>query len=401
MSEPHDPHAHYIPGEPAKPLPIKRGLLILGIIAVAVIAGGLAMRAKSAQEVRTWTDARATPIVYAQTAKEVAGKNEILLPGRLEAYSEAPIFARVGGYIKRWHVDIGSRVKSGQLMAEIDTPELSQQLEQAKADLANAQANETLAETTAKRWKNLRATDAVSQQETDQKLSDLAARSAQVSAAQANVSRMRALEAFRQVNAPFEGVVTARKTDVGALINAGSSNGTELFRVADVHVLRVSVRVPQNQAAKIKVGMTATLTVPEHPGKTFPATLKRTSGAISTASGTLLAELEVDNKDGLLTPGAYAEIRLGTADEAPSKRVPASALIFRKGIAQLGIVDSEGKVTLKKVQIGRDFGAEVEITAGLADGDRLIISPPDSLEEGDLVRVQEPKPDTPKPGKAG
>lgn len=403
----HNEHHHDEPGFPhasAKPTGLKRAGVIVAVAAILLVATGIWARANKAGEVQKWTNERAVPSVSVLTAKDVAAKSELVLPGRLEAYSEAPIFARVSGYLKKWNVDIGTQVRAGQLLAEIDTPELYQQLEQAKADLANAQANEALAESTAKRWKNLRATDSVSQQETDQKNSDLAVRSAAVAAAQANVSRMKSLESFKRVTAPFDGVVTSRKTDIGALINAGSGNGVELFRVADVHILRVSVRVPQNQAARIQAGMIATLTVPEHPGQTFSATLKRTSGAISTTSGTLLAELEVDNKEGKLTPGAYAEIKLGLAADNQTKRVPASALILRKGGVQLAVVGKDNRVVMKKIQMGRDFGSEIEVLSGLDPDDRIIDSPPDSLEDGELVRIEVPppaKPDNkPAPGQA-
>lgn len=379
----------------ASPLKLGRAAVIASALTIAVVVFGVTMRANTAGEVRRWTDERATPSVSLYQPRYDASSNVLVLPGNLQAFFEAPIFARVSGYLKRWDVDIGARVKAGQLLAEIDTPELYQQLEQAKADLVSAKSNEKLAEITAQRWKNLRATDSVSQQEADQKAGDLAAKTAAVAAAQANVNRYQTLESFKRITAPFDGIVTARKTDIGALINAGSGTGVELFSVADVHKLRVFARVPQIYASRIKIDMSAVLMVPEHPGKTFPAVLKRTSGAISATSGTLLAELEVDNKEGLLTPGSYAEIKLDLAGNSKAQRVPASALILRRGGVQLATVDKENRVVMKKVIVGLDLGSEVEILSGLDAADKVIETPPDSLEQGDLVRVLEPA--APKP----
>lgn len=368
--------------------PLRRqGIMALGV-ALAIAAIGVVVRGNSVATVRAWTDERAVPTVHLIQPALGHESNSLTLPGRLQPYIEAPIFARVSGYLKRWEVDIGMRVRSGQLMAEIDTPELDQQLEQARADLISAQSNQKLAEITARRWRNLRETDSVSQQEADQKDSDLAARTAAVAAAQANVNRVLALESFKRITAPFDGVVTARRTDIGALINAGAGNsGVELFSVADVRKLRLFVRVPQSYASRIKVGASAKLSVPEHPGMTFDAKLVRTSGAINLSSGTLLAELEIDNKDGLLTPGGYAEVALQVADNDKALRIPASALLLRKEGAQVATVTADGRVALKKVSIGLDHGAEVEIVSGLDASDRVVQAPPDSIADGDAVRI--------------
>ena len=367
--------------------------LVVAVAAGVIAAGGILYRVNSLAQVKDWTESRAIPTVRLVEPRPGQGSNSLTLPGRLQPYIEAPIYARVNGYLKRWHVDIGTQVKSGQLMAEIDTPELDQQLEQAKADLVSAQSNRQLAEVTAKRWRNLRETDSVSQQEADQKEGDLSARTAAVSAAQANVNRVQALESFKRITAPFDGIVTARKTDIGALINAGAgSSGVELFSVADVRQLRLFVRVPQVYASRIRIGAPAKLSVPEHPGMNFTATLVRTSGAISSSSGTLLAELEIDNKEGLLTPGGYAEVSLDISGSQSSLRVPASALIMRKGGVQLATVSPDNRIVLKKVVVGLDHGSEVEILSGISAGEKIVPSPPDSIEDGDTVRVAVDKP---------
>ena len=364
--------------------------IIAAILAVAIVSSGIIIRKGRANDTRKWTGERAIPSVALINPRHDTVQHELQLPGRLQAYYEAPIFARVSGYLKRWNVDIGAHVHSGDVMAEIDTPEIDEQLKRAEADLANVVSKEKLAEITAKRWKNLLATDSVSQQEADQKAADLAVTQSEVAAAEANMNRDQALKSFKQVTAPFDGIVTARETDIGALINAGSGSGVELFKIADVHKLRLYMQIPQIYAAKTKVGMSATLTVPEHPGQSFSAVLTNRSGSINPLSGTLLAEFEVDNKAGMLTPGSYAEVKLGLPQSPLTMRVPASALIVRHGGVQLAVVDKNEHVILKKVVIGLDFGNDVEILSGLDPAEKLIDSPPDSLEQGDLVRVEKP-----------
>lgn len=369
---------------------LKRAGVVALIIAAIVVAWGLVSRSRNAREVNVWTQEQATPTVEIIAPHRGNSIRTLVLPGNLQPYIDAPIFARVNGYLLRWYHDIGARVKAGELLADIDTPELDHQLDQARADLASALSNQQLAEVTAKRWLNLLTTDSVSQQDADEKVADLAARRAAVDAARANVGRIEAFESFKRVVAPFDGVVTVRKTDVGALINAGS--GTELFNVASIDPLRLYVPVPQSYTQQIKAGIKATLSVPEHPDKEFSAVLTRTSGSISGSSGTLLAELAVTNKEGLLTPGSYAEVKFELPENAAIQRVPASALILRHGGVQLAVVQPDNHVKLKKVVIGRDFGAEVEILSGIEPNDRLVDSPPDSLEDGDQVRVSTPAP---------
>jgi multidrug efflux system membrane fusion protein len=385
---------HDTPNEPNQPDPRMRSRLmragvIAGVIAAIVVVVGLVARYQKAREVNQWTQTQAVPSVNVITARQGSTTSTLVLPGNLQPYIDAPILARVNGYLKVWYHDIGAHVKTGELLALIETPELDQQLDQAKADLASAIANENLAEVTAKRWANLLATDSVSKQDADEKMSNYVARKAATDAARANVGRIEALESFKRVVAPFDGIITARKTDVGALISAGT--GTELFNVASIDPLRLFVPVPQNYSQRIKVGMKATLTVPEYPGREFDATLVRTSGSIRGASGTLLVELEVANKTGTLTPGGYAEVKFILPEDAAIRRVPASALILRHGV-ELAVVQSDNRIKLKKVVLGRDFGSEVEIQSGLEPGDRIVDSPYDSIEDGDQVKVNTPEP---------
>lgn len=377
---------------------LKRTGTIAVMVAVVVVAWGLWSRHHTSQEVDSWTQEQAIPAVNVIAPRQGNALRTLELPGNLQPYIDAPILARVNGYLKVWYHDIGAKVRKGELLAIIDTPELDQQLDQAKANLVSAISKQQLAEVTAKRWLNLLTTDSVSQQDADEKVADLAARRAEVDAARANVARIEAFESFKRVVAPFDGVVTARKTDVGALIDAG--RGTELFNVSSVDPLRLYVPVPQSYSQQITPGIKAYLSVPEHPGQEFPAMLTRTSGSISGASGTLLAELAVDNKNGLLTPGGYAEVKFQLPANAAIERVPASALIFRKGGLQLAILRKDNHVKLVKIGVGRDFGSEIEVVSGLHPGDLIVDSPPDSLEDGDLVRLSTPdKSETPAPGK--
>lgn len=369
---------------------LKRTGLIVLIVAVVVVAVGIISRARSAAATQQWTTAQAIPTVSTLTPVDATTGDSVVLPGNLQAYAEAPIYARVNGYLKHWYQDIGAHVKAGQLLADIDAPDLDQQLIQAKADLASASSNADLARVTAKRWQNLLQSDAVSAQESDEKSGDLAAKRSAVAAARANVERLQALASFKRITSPFDGVVTARNTDVGALISAGNSTGPVLFSVADVHKLRVYVNVPQNQQASIVPGMTATLTVPEHPGQHYQATLAGTAHAISQNSGTVLVQFEVDNQDNSLTPGDYAEVNLSLPSSAQGLRVPASALIFRQQGLQLAVLGAGNHVLMRHVSIARDNGVDVDIASGLQAGDQVIDSPPDSLEQGDLVHPIKP-----------
>jgi RND family efflux transporter MFP subunit len=370
-----------------------RRLKIAGVatvgLAVAVVAVGVVTRVNADQKVGTWTDAQAVPTVKVISLGGQSGSQTLILPGDVQAFNASPIYARVPGYLKRWYVDIGAPVKAGQILAEIDTPELDQQLAQAKADLQMAIANQHLSDTTARRWGGLLAQDAVSQQDADIKNGDLAAKSAVVVSARANVSRLEALESFKRITAPFDGVVTTRSTDIGDLISAGGSTATPLFTVADVTKLRIYVRTPQNYSAGVQPGMTATFTVPEYPGRTFTAKLAASADAITPQSGTLLVQLQIDNADRALKPGAYAQVRFSLPANG-AIQVPATALMFRDNGMSVALVGAAGRVTMKPVTLVPDLATAVEVAAGLTAADRVIDSPPDSLRPGDQVRIAAP-----------
>lgn len=314
---------------------------------------------------------------------------EVVLPGNLQANYQAPIYARTNGYVRRWYVDIGAKVHKGQVLADIESPEVDQQLRQAEADLGVAQANKKIADVTADRWRVLRATDSVSKQEADEKVSAAQANDAQVLSARANVLRLQQLAGFERVIAPFDGVITARNTDIGDLINAGSGSGAALFGIADTSRLRLYVRVPQEDAAAMKPGLTAELHVPDRPGVAYRAAVDTTANAIDPATRTLNVELLVDNSKGELLPGAYAEVhfRVAPEDAGRSFLLPANVLLFRGDGLHVATVDAHDRVVLKPVTIGRDYGAKVEIVSGLSADDHVILSPPDSLVGGALVRV--------------
>lgn len=362
------------------------GIGALGLAALIVSVRILAY-IHTKDSLAAWTNEQAIPTVDVMHADSGSAAATLVLPGSVQAYYEAPIHARVSGYLKQWYQDIGAHVKAGQLLATIDTPELDQQLEQAKADLATAQANQSLAKITATRWKNLLAEDAVSAQEADEKSGDYEAKTALMNAAQANVDRLQALESFKRIVAPFDGIVTSRKTDVGALIVAGENNGPELFSVADVSKLRVYVHVPQNYSARINPHDTATLTVPEYPGESFPAKLVTSADAVSDLSGTVLVELETGNQGGRLKPGDYAEVHLKLPQIGQQLLVPSSAIIFRDQGTQVAVLGPGDHVILKDIHIARDNGVDVDVDTGLSPKDLVINSPPDSLAQGDLVRV--------------
>lgn len=372
------------------PRPVPRGLrtggIVIAVVLVAIVAIGLTQRARSSSELRDWTDANALPVVATVQPQPLGAGAALQLPGRLEAYASAPIHARTSGYLKDWKVDIGAHVKAGQLLAEIETPDVDQQLAQARADLAKAKADAELAKTTAARWQAMLGTDAVSKQEVDEKLGDYAAKQAAENAARANVERLSATQGFQRIVAPFDGVVTSRSTDVGALISAGGGSGPELFTVADTHKLRVYVQVPQRYVPAIRAGQTATMTVPEYPGREFEAKIETTAHAISAASGGTLVQLAVDNADGTLLPGGYADVSLALPGGGRGASVPASCLIFDGSGMHVALLGADDKVKMTPIEITRDLGKTVEV-AGLQSGDRIIDSPPDSLRDGDRVRL--------------
>jgi RND family efflux transporter MFP subunit len=357
-------------------------------VAAAVVAHGLGLRAAQDSRLHALTEAAAVPNVAVVTPSSADNHSGLELPGRLEAYIRAPIYARVPGYLKSWSHDIGSRVQAGDVLAEIDTPDLDQQLSQARADLNVAQANAKLAEITAKRWQSLAGTDAVATQDVDQRNFTWNANVAQVKAAQANVDRLVAEESFKHLIAPFDGIVTARETDIGALINVGAGGGgTELFVVSDTSKLRVYVNVPQNFVPSVPPGTKATISVPEHPGKTYSGTVEASAQSVTPSSGTTLMEIIVDNTAGELMPGDYASIHLEVTSAGPVLSVPSSALIFDAKGLSIATVDSAERVRLKPVSIARDLGTVVEVASGLAPDDRVIENPPDGVENGAAVHL--------------
>ncbi|WP_254459051.1 efflux RND transporter periplasmic adaptor subunit [Xanthomonas sacchari] len=374
---------------PIPPRRLRLAALIASIVVLAIVVAGVATRAGDARRLRAWTDDQAVPTVAVVAPDTNQGSGVLNLPGRLEAYARAPIFARTSGYLKWWKTDIGAKVKAGDVLAEIQTPDLDQQLLQAKADLANARVNAALAQTTARRWQAMGQTEVVSKQAVDEKTGDYDAKRALAQSAQANLERLEALKGFARLVAPFDGTVTARETDVGALINAGG--GQELFVVSDTRKLRMYVNVPQSDAPSVHTGSRVTLTVPEYPGQTFSGVVDSASGAVNAASGTTLVQVAVDNQDGKLLPGGYASVRFDLPADAALLRVPASALVFDDKGLRVAVVDAHDTVVFKPVTIARDYGKTVELGSGVAAGDRLIESPPDGLADGDKVRISAPK----------
>ena len=364
--------------------PIVGAIVLLG--AVGAVMWGVSTRTRALGVVTQETRDMAVPAVAVVTPTRSAPQEEIVLPGTIQAFTDAPIYARTNGYLKRWHVDIGARVQAGQLLAEIDTPELDQQLLQARADLSTAQANARLAQTTAERYRDLIQSDSVSRQDLDNANGNLEAREAAVESARANVKRLEQLQAFHRIEAPFAGVITARNTDIGALIDSGS-NAKELFHVAAVNKLRVFVNVPQVYSRAARAGLSADLTLKEFPGRRFTGTLARTANAIEVASRTLLTEIDVDNPRNELLPGSYAEVHIKLPAATTTLQLPVDALIFKADGLQVASVDAHNRVALVTVTSGRDFGDMVEILSGLTGSERVISNPPDSLAPGNIVRV--------------
>ncbi|CAB3756328.1 efflux RND transporter periplasmic adaptor subunit [Paraburkholderia solisilvae] len=357
-------------------------------VVIAVVGWGIGSRVSAEKALTRVTDAAAQPTVFAVAAAPGPAVEDLVLPGTVQAEYETPIYARTSGYIKRWYTDIGTRVKAGTLLAEIDSPEVDRQLLQAKADLKTAEANNVVAQATAKRVHALLPTQSVSAEQDDQATSDAAARAALVASAEANVERLSELVGFERVVAPYDGVVTARETDIGNLINAGSGTGPELFRVADTRKLRIYVQVPQSYAALIRPGVATELRFPEYPGRTFPAALVRTADAIEPRARTLLVELEADNGKGELFPGGYTDVQFTLPITERHVNVPANALLFRAEGLRIASVSKEGVVTLHKVTLGRDFGTTVEVTSGIEPGTMIVLNPPASVVDGERVSVR-------------
>jgi RND family efflux transporter MFP subunit len=366
--------------------PLVGGLLLLAIV-LGLAFWGVSTRAKALAVVTKETKQLAVPTVTVVSPERGVPQEEISLPGSMQAFTDAAIYARTNGYLKRRLVDIGSRVRAGALLAEIDTPELDSQLQQARAELATAEANARLATTTADRYRDLIKTESVSQQDLDNANGNLEARQAAVESAKANVRRLEQLHGFRRIEAPFDGVITARNTEIGALIDSGS-NAKELFHIAAVHRLRVFVNVPEVYSRAAQPGISATLTLKEFPSRTFTGTLARTAQAIDVASRTLLTEIDVDNSKGELLPGSYAEVHLKLPTPTSTLKLPVNALIFKTDGLQVATVKGD-RIAMVPVSVGRDFGNDVEIVSGLSGGERIVVNPPDSLADGVTVRVAE------------
>ncbi len=362
-------------------------LICFGVVAILVAGYGLISRAATNSKLHELTDERAVPTVAIVKPTVVENQTGLELPGRLQAFIRAPIYARVPGYLKTWKHDIGSKVKAGELLAEIDTPDLDQQLKQARGDLSVAEANAKLAQITAQRWQSLEGTDAVAKQDVDQRTFTLNANLAQVKAAQANVDRLVAEAGFKRLIAPFDGIVTARETDIGALINEGATGGAELFVVSATSKLRVYVNVPQNDVPSVPPGTQATIRVPEHPDKTYSGTVESSSQSVDPTTGTTLMQIIVDNSTGELMPGDFASIKLQVAAAANVLSVPSSALIFDANGLSIATVDAGGHVLVKPVKIRRDLGAVIELASGLSPDDRVIQNPPDGIATGAEVRL--------------
>jgi RND family efflux transporter MFP subunit len=396
------------PPPPEDTAPPPRKLRRVGVIAVlaaiAIAAFGILQRRSHEAEVAQWTREQAIPTVAVITPRAGAATQQLVLPGTVQAWFEAPIYARVNGYLKKWNFDYGAVVKKGDVLADIETPDLDAQLAAAQAKLNSAravvkvrEAEEQFAHSTNQRWRDS-PKGVVSVQEQESKEADynsakarLSSSNAEVAVDQGEADRLVAMEGFKRIAAPFDGVVTARETDVGALINAGSGtgggNGPELFRVADIHMMRVYVQVPQQLSAGIKAGLTADLQLPQYPDKTFKATVATTSNAINTAARTLLVELHADNTDGKLQPGAYAQVDFELPGDPNVVRIPTSALVFREHGMEIAAIGADDTIELKPIKLGRNLGTDVEVIQGLKLSDRLVNSPPDSLSTGDKVHV--------------
>jgi len=371
---------------------VRRYSLILLIVALSLAAWGEVSRVRARSSLGKETAEAAIPMVVTVTPNRTSLGEELVLPGTVQAYIEAPIYARTSGYLKGWRTDIGTQVTKGQLLGEIETPEVDRQLSQAEADLATARANEALSTTTNVRWQGLLTTESVSKQDADEKAGDAAAKKAAADSAAANVARLHELESFKRVVAPFSGVITARNTDIGALINAGQSTGAELFRIADTHKLRIYVQVPEAYAAATSPGLEADLRFAEQPNKLFTAKTVRTSNALDPTLRTLQVELELDNANRDVFPGAYAEVHFKLPASAQSLRLPANTVLFRAAGLQVATLDGQKHVKLKSIVQGRDFGNTIEILSGVEPDEVVILNPPDSLTDGVLVRISPPPP---------
>ena len=382
---PHDPHK-------------KRKLLIIFAVVFVIGSVGIGFRLHSAWTLKGETKDNALVAVSVISPKEGPSEEELVLPGNVQAWHEATIYARTNGYVKAWYTPMGSTVKEGQLLAEIETPEVDAQLRQTEADLKTAEANAKLADSTAVRWKALLKSASVSKQEADEKIGDAMAKDAALASAKANRDHLQELSSFKEVVAPFDGIITSRTLDIGMLVSEGSTTQQPLFRIVQADNLRVYVRVPQNYAARITPDVVAELHVVDHPGEVYKASFLKTAEALDAASRTLLTEFKFENPDNALMAGGYAEVHLKLPSVSKNMRLPVNALIFRSEGLQVGVVDESNHVALKTVTMGRDFGNEVELSSGILPEDKVVINPPDSLSDKQEVRVVAPKVDDKKEG---
>jgi len=383
---------HSGPQSEAKPHKSARtrwvALAVVSLAVAAVLAYGIWSRVRASKKLGTETSQLAVTKVSVVSPKQTAPAQEIILPGNVQPFISSPIYARTNGYLKNWYVDIGARVKQGQLLAVIDAPEVDQQLAQSLSNLNTAKANLALAEITKNRYEGLIKTNAVAQQDVDNAIGSYKANQAIVAADEANVKQLQALQSFERIYAPFDGVVTARNTDIGDLIDSGSSGGvkTDMFHIAQPGTLRVYVNVPEEYSQGVKVGMTANLALAEFPGRTFQGKLVRTADAINVTTRTLLIEVDVQNPTGTLLTGSYAEVHLQVPTQASTYLIPVNTLLFRTEGLRVGIVE-DGKVVLTTVTAGHDFGDQIEIVAGLKAADQIIVNPPDSIVSGQQVQI--------------
>jgi RND family efflux transporter MFP subunit len=390
-SQVNEAHGQSVKPDPENRRPVKMGwaALLLVIVGAGLAYMGISARHRDDAKLKQWTDQQAVTPVSVVEPKRGGEARELVLPGNVDAFYTASIHGQVKGYVSEWRKDIGAKVKQGDVLAVVDTPELDQSVAVAESELQKAKANLALAKVTAERWDSLRKTAAVSQQAADEKDADSRARAADVDAAQSNVDRMKAQKAFANIVAPFDGVVTARNVDVGSLVRADGTSTAPLFTVADVHEMRVYVPVPETYAAEVRDGTKATLEVPEYPNRTFDATVDTTSRAIDSKSRTLLVELLAPNKDGLLHPGAFTRVHFKIPPDPNTYTVPASAMLYRDAEPRIATVGSDNRVVLKDVRIVRDLGTTVELADGVGQDERIVTNPPDSISDGQEVRVME------------
>ena len=369
------------------PVKAGRAVILFSVVAVAVALTGIRGRRQDEERLARWTDEQAIPTVALVSPKRGGETRQVVLPGDVEAYYDASIHGQVSGYVSAWRKDIGAKVRQGDVLAVVDTPELDERISVAESELVKAKANQQLAHVTAQRWNSLRGSAAVSQQAADEKQSDASAKDAEVQAAEANVHRMKALKAFANIVAPFDGVVTSRNIDVGSLVKADSNDAAALFTVADVDQMRVYVHAPESYAAVLKQGMTGILQLPEYPDRKFEATIQTTSHSIDRKSRSLLVELIADNRDGALSPGAFARVHFQLPPDPNAITIPATALMFRDNAVEVATLGVSNHVLLKKVRIARDFGSEVEIAGGLSADERIVANPPELIGDGDEVQL--------------